>query len=191
MKEGVAVVDDKCTFCGACVDVCPVSAITLEKEEKAVTIDLTAFKDVWIFVEQRIWQVSGVSSSFLGRQKLADAIGCKLCGMLFGDQETVAKFAPEAIALWRRKRSTPWRALCLKNTAHNPMQGLPWTSSGSTNLRSFFRSDDPGTGFCRNSRNDPGVRAHRGLYGTGNRSRNEIPQTDPSGLRGKYHGDDP
>jgi len=46
MKEGIAVVDDKCTFCGACVDVCPVSAITLEKEEKAVTIDLSAYKDV-------------------------------------------------------------------------------------------------------------------------------------------------
>jgi formate hydrogenlyase subunit 6/NADH:ubiquinone oxidoreductase subunit I len=30
MKEGIAVVDEKCTFCGACVDVCPVTAITLE-----------------------------------------------------------------------------------------------------------------------------------------------------------------
>jgi len=33
MKEGIAVVDEKCTFCGACVDVCPVSAITLERGE--------------------------------------------------------------------------------------------------------------------------------------------------------------
>jgi electron transfer flavoprotein alpha subunit len=30
MVDGKAAVDEKCTFCGACVDVCPVSAITLE-----------------------------------------------------------------------------------------------------------------------------------------------------------------
>ena len=74
MKEGIAVVDDKCTFCGACVDVCPVSAITLEKEEKAVTIDISAYKDVWIFIEHEVGKVSSVSFELLGEgRKLADA----------------------------------------------------------------------------------------------------------------------
>ncbi len=104
MKEGVAAVDDKCTFCGACVDVCPVSAITLEKEEKAVTIDLSTFKDVWIFIEHEFGKVSGVSFELLGEgRKLADAIGCKLCGMVFGDKETLDKFAPEALAYGAEK----------------------------------------------------------------------------------------
>ena len=104
MKEGIAAVDDKCTFCGACVDVCPVSAITLEKEEKAVTIDLSAYKDVWVFIEHESGKVGSVSFELLGEgRKLADAIGCKLCGMLFGDKETVDKFSKEAIAFGAEK----------------------------------------------------------------------------------------
>ena len=104
MKEGIAVVDDKCTFCGACVDVCPVSAITLEKEEKAVTIDISAYKDVWIFIEHEVGKVSSVSFELLGEgRKLADVLGCKLCGMLFGDKEAVDKFGKEAIAYGAEK----------------------------------------------------------------------------------------
>jgi len=87
MKEGIAVVDEKCTFCGAFVDVCPVSAITLEKEEKAVTIDTSAYKDVWIFVEHEHGKVANVSFELLGEgRKLASDLGCKLCGMIFGEK---------------------------------------------------------------------------------------------------------
>ena len=97
MKEGIAVVDEKCTFCGACVDVCPVSAITLEKEEKAVTIDPGAYKNVWVFIEHEHGKVSTVSFELLGEgRKLADALGCHLCGMIFGDG--VEGFVKEAIA---------------------------------------------------------------------------------------------
>jgi electron transfer flavoprotein alpha subunit/NAD-dependent dihydropyrimidine dehydrogenase PreA subunit len=97
MKEGIAVVDEKCTFCGACVDVCPVSAITLEKEEKAVTIDTGAYKDVWVFIEHEHGKVSNVSFELLGEgRKLADALGCHLCGMIFGNG--VEGFIKEAIA---------------------------------------------------------------------------------------------
>jgi electron transfer flavoprotein alpha subunit/NAD-dependent dihydropyrimidine dehydrogenase PreA subunit len=97
MKEGIAVVDEKCTFCGACLDVCPVSAITLEKEEKAVTIDPGAYKNVWVFIEHEHGKVSTVSFELLGEgRKLADALGCHLCGMIFGDG--VEGFVKEAIA---------------------------------------------------------------------------------------------
>jgi electron transfer flavoprotein alpha subunit/NAD-dependent dihydropyrimidine dehydrogenase PreA subunit len=104
MKEGVAVVDEKCTFCGACVDVCPVNAITLEKEEKAVTIDIKAYKDVWIFIEHESGKVSNVSFELLGEgRKLADALGCQLCGMLFADKENIDHFTKEAIAYGAEK----------------------------------------------------------------------------------------
>jgi electron transfer flavoprotein alpha subunit/NAD-dependent dihydropyrimidine dehydrogenase PreA subunit len=97
MKEGIAVVDEKCTFCGACVDVCPVSAITLEKEEKAVTIDTSVYKDVWVFIEHEHGKVSTVSFELLGEgRKLADTLGCHLCGMIFGNG--VEGFIKEAIA---------------------------------------------------------------------------------------------
>ncbi len=97
MKEGIAVVDEKCTFCGACVDVCPVNAIVLEKEEKAVTIDTGAYKDVWIFIEHEHGKVANVSFELLGEgRKLADVLGCKLCGMIFG--EKADDFIKEVVA---------------------------------------------------------------------------------------------
>jgi len=102
MKEGIAEVDEKCTFCGACVDICPVSAITLEKDEKAVTIDLSEYKDVWVFIEHEQGKVSSVSFELLGEgRKLADAIGCKVCGMLFGSK--VDDYIKEAIAYGAEK----------------------------------------------------------------------------------------
>lgn len=102
MKEGIAVVDEKCNFCGACVDACPVNAITVEKEEKAVTIDTSTYKDVWVFIEHEQEKVSSVSFELLGEgRKLADALGCKLCGMLFG--KGVDGFIKEAIAYGAEK----------------------------------------------------------------------------------------
>jgi len=102
MKEGIAVVDDKCTFCGACVDVCPVSAIILEKEEKAVTMDISVYKDVWVFIEHEQGKVSSVSFELLGEgRKLANVLGCKLCGMLFG--KGIDPFVKEAIAYGAEK----------------------------------------------------------------------------------------
>ncbi len=104
MKEGVAVVDEKCNFCGACVDVCPVGAIKLEKEEKAVTIDTSAYKDVWIFIEHEFGKISTVSFELLGEgRKLAEALGCKLCAMLLCDKDMVDGFAKEAIAYGAEK----------------------------------------------------------------------------------------
>jgi electron transfer flavoprotein alpha subunit len=86
MEGGIARVDDKCTFCGACVDVCLVGAITLEKEEKVGGVDPKAYKDVWVFIEQENGKVSHVAFELLGEgRKLADALGCRLCGILLAD----------------------------------------------------------------------------------------------------------
>lgn len=87
MKDDVAVVNEKCTFCGACVDVCPVEAIVLEKEEKEVEgLDISEYKDVWVFIEHKEGKISNVSFELLGEgRKLADALGCKLSAMLLGD----------------------------------------------------------------------------------------------------------
>jgi electron transfer flavoprotein alpha subunit len=104
MKDEVAAVDEKCTFCGACVDVCPVSAITLEKDEKAVTIDTSAYKDVWVFVEHERGKISSVSFELLGQGRtLADALGCRLCGMLLCSSEGIDGFIKETIAYGAEK----------------------------------------------------------------------------------------
>jgi len=102
MKEQIAVVDEKCNFCGACVDVCPVSAITLEKDEEKEVFATSAYKDVWVFIEHEHGKVSSVSFELLGEgRKLADALGCKLCGFIFGKE--VEGFAKEAIAYGAEK----------------------------------------------------------------------------------------
>ena len=87
IKDDVVSVNEKCTFCGACVDVCPVDALTLEKDKKEVEgLDLSQYKDVWVFIEHREGKIANVSLELLGEgKKLADTLGCKLCGMLLGD----------------------------------------------------------------------------------------------------------
>ncbi len=104
MKDRVAVVDEKCTFCGACVDVCPVSAITLEKDQKAVSIDTSAYKNVWVYIEHERGKVANVSFELLGEgKKLAKDVGCQLCGMLLCDSSDTEKFAKEAIVYGAEK----------------------------------------------------------------------------------------
>jgi electron transfer flavoprotein alpha subunit len=99
MKDQVAAVDEKCTFCGACVDVCPVSAITLEKDEKTGGVDTSAYKNVWIFIEHEQGKVANVSVELLGEgRKLADDLGCELCGMLLTDRDGSDGYIQEAIA---------------------------------------------------------------------------------------------
>ena len=139
MKEGIAVVDEKCTFCGACVDVCPVSAITLEKEEKAVTIDTSVCKDVWVFIEHEHGKVSTVSFELLGEgRKLADTLGCHLCGMIFGNG--VEGFIKEAIA-YGAETVYVTESPILEQYRPDPYACA--ASSGSINLRSSSSVPQP------------------------------------------------
>jgi electron transfer flavoprotein alpha subunit/NAD-dependent dihydropyrimidine dehydrogenase PreA subunit len=104
MKDNVAVVDEKCTFCGACVDVCPVSAITLEKDEKVGGVAPRAYKNVWVFIEHEQGKVANVSFELLGEgRKLADTLGCQLCGMLLCDGGQTDLYAQAAIAYGAEK----------------------------------------------------------------------------------------
>jgi electron transfer flavoprotein alpha subunit len=103
LEDNVAVVNEKCTFCGACLeDVCPEDAITLEKEEKKAGVDAGEFKDVWVFIEHERGKVANVSFELLCQgRKLADVLGCGLCGMLIGNE--VEPFAKEAFAYGAEK----------------------------------------------------------------------------------------
>lgn len=98
LEEDVAVVNEKCTFCGACLDVCPVDAITLERDKKkAPGVVPEEYRDVWVFIEHNGAKVANVSFELLGQgRKLADDLGCSLCGLLIGDR--VEPFAKEVFA---------------------------------------------------------------------------------------------
>jgi electron transfer flavoprotein alpha subunit len=97
MQADKASITEACTACGACVEICPVSAITRELEEKTVQIDVTDYKNVWVFVEQVEGQAKNVAHELLGEgRKLADAMGQKLAGVLIGD--SVQPLAQEVFA---------------------------------------------------------------------------------------------
>lgn len=96
MENKIAVIGSACTGCGVCVKECPFDAIEKEEEEKEV-VDLSAYKGVWVFAEQREGKIMSVSIELLGEgKKLAKEIGTELCAVLCGNN--VAGLANELFA---------------------------------------------------------------------------------------------
>jgi len=85
MANKKAVIDmGKCTLCGACVPVCKFNAIELKKDTGG-TKDLSAYKDVWVFCEQKKSVIQTISFELLGEgKKLAKKLGVKLCAVILG-----------------------------------------------------------------------------------------------------------
>lgn len=87
MQDKKAVIDlAVCTLCGACVEACRFDAIVMAPREEAVPdIGLEAYRDVWIFAEQKDGQIQSITHELLGEgRKLADALGQRLCAVLLG-----------------------------------------------------------------------------------------------------------
>lgn len=86
IKEDKTVIDlSKCNLCGACVKECPVDAISIAKEKAEAVADLSQYKNVWVFAEQRGGKISSVTYELLGAaRKLADELGEKLVAVLMG-----------------------------------------------------------------------------------------------------------
>lgn len=84
IKDGKASLNDNCTGCGACEASCNFKAIEVEKVEKAVK-DLSGYKGVWVFAEQRNGKLMGTAFELLGEgRKLADKLGVELSALLLG-----------------------------------------------------------------------------------------------------------
>ena len=80
-----AVVKENCNLCGACVEVCKFEAIKITKEIKEK--DLSGYKGVWIFAEQKEGKIMPVAYELLGEgRKLADILQEELCAVLPGDK---------------------------------------------------------------------------------------------------------
>ena len=83
--DGVAVVNEKCTLCGSCVDSCEVGALTIEREEKAVQADLDLWSGFMIYAEFRHGKIIPVSFELLGiGRQLADQRKVPLIAVLLG-----------------------------------------------------------------------------------------------------------
>lgn len=84
VEDKKAKILEGCTFCGACVDACPLEAILLEREEKKV--DLSSYRGVWVFAEQRDGEIMPVTYELLGvGRQLANDLGESLSVILLGN----------------------------------------------------------------------------------------------------------
>jgi len=83
MVEGLAVIGQGCTLCGACVDPCKFDAILIRG--RSLMPAERGHSGVWVFAEQRNGKVNPVSHELLGEgRKLAQARGCELSAILLG-----------------------------------------------------------------------------------------------------------
>jgi electron transfer flavoprotein alpha subunit/ferredoxin len=86
-KRFVVLDEATCTLCGACVDTCKFDALEMEKEDapERATSDLSSWKGVWVFGEQRHGAIQGVALELAGEgRKLADKLGVPLTMVVLG-----------------------------------------------------------------------------------------------------------
>ncbi|NLK37506.1 MAG: 4Fe-4S binding protein [Epulopiscium sp.] len=84
MENKLAVIGDNCTGCNACIDSCPFKAI-IKIDDNREFEDLSAYKGVWVFAEQREGKIMPVVFELLGEgKKLANEVGTELCAVLCG-----------------------------------------------------------------------------------------------------------
>ncbi len=86
MVGKLAVINEKCTACKACIAKCPFGAI--ENTGEAEAVDLSAYKHIWVFAEQRDGKLMNVALELIGEgHRLAKEISedTKVCAVLVGD----------------------------------------------------------------------------------------------------------
>ena len=97
MENKLAVIGDACTACNACIAKCPFGAIEKTADEEVV--DLSAYKHIWVFAEQRDGKLMNVALELIGEgYRLAKEISedTKVYAVLVG--ENVGHLADECYA---------------------------------------------------------------------------------------------
>lgn len=70
-----AKIKDNCTFCGVCVESCKFNAINFERDEIKHS-DISSYKGIFVFVEQRYGKLKTVSLELIGKAK---SLALELC----------------------------------------------------------------------------------------------------------------
>jgi caffeyl-CoA reductase-Etf complex subunit CarE len=87
MEDGIAIITEECTNCGACLESCPVDAISSDDETEEEIVDLSKYKGVAVFAEQRQGVLSKVALQLLGKATdLAKDLNCEVYAFLLGDK---------------------------------------------------------------------------------------------------------
>ncbi|MFX1493405.1 MAG: FAD-binding protein [Promethearchaeota archaeon] len=91
---GIEIIDDvavvitsECNLCGACVDVCPVEAIILEREKYVDKVDKSQYKGIWVIAEHYKGVINKVAYQLLTKgRELADILDVNLTLVVLGDK---------------------------------------------------------------------------------------------------------
>ncbi len=109
MIEKKAVIGDKCTLCGSCVESCKLNAINFLKDE-VETKDLSAYKGIWVFAEQRYGKLRTVAFELINQAKvLSKDLQVSVSAVILGNniknlsQELIAYGADEVLVM-----DAPW-----------------------------------------------------------------------------------
>ena len=85
LKDMKAVIDlDKCNLCGACIESCTFDAIKIERKV-VVQDDISGYKGVWVFAEQRDGIIASVVFELLAKaRELAESLNTYVGAVLLG-----------------------------------------------------------------------------------------------------------
>ncbi|MCL2493083.1 MAG: electron transfer flavoprotein subunit alpha [Clostridiales bacterium] len=87
MVDKIAVINEKCTNCKQCIPACKFDAI-IDEEAETEEVDLSVYKHVWVYAEQRGGAIMNVALELIGEgRRLAREIGAdtKVYAVLIGD----------------------------------------------------------------------------------------------------------
>lgn len=104
-----AVIKPNCNICGSCVSSCKFNAINFIKDEVEKK-DISQYKGIWVFAEQRYGKLKGVALELIGQgKKLAEELNVDVIAVVLGDeikglaQELIAYGADEVLLM-----DAPW-----------------------------------------------------------------------------------
>jgi electron transfer flavoprotein alpha subunit len=94
--EKRAEITDRCTLCGACYKSCKFNAIDFKRDDRESS-DLSEYKGIWVFAEQRYGKLKTVSLELLGKAKeLSSMLNTKVSSVLLG--HNIESLAHELLA---------------------------------------------------------------------------------------------
>ena len=84
--DGIAVLNERCTGCGACIEVCKDGCIKTDVKEEVV--DLSGYKGVWVFAEQRDCELDPAAFELLGcASGLGKELKEEVCAVVLGSED--------------------------------------------------------------------------------------------------------
>ena len=114
LVDGKVTIGDRCTACGACMEVCRPGAICTDVTPRTIP-DFSEHRGVWVFAEQRAGNLSRVSAELLSKaRELARSLGQEVAAVLIGHQvaalaDTLIEFGADKVFLAEDKLLADYR----------------------------------------------------------------------------------